>query len=69
VEVKDLAKAVLYILIYLHELNPPVIHRDITPSNILLGERSGNSVGQVDLVDFGSMQTVLATEGTETRTM
>ena len=40
-----------------------MIHRDLKPSNILLGERSGNSVGQVYLVDFGSVQTVLATEG------
>ncbi|MEA5564044.1 serine/threonine-protein kinase [Anabaena sp. UHCC 0399] len=62
-EVKQVAKAVLEILIYLHRLHPPVIHRDIKPSNILLGERSGNSVGQVYLVDFGSVQTVLATEG------
>ena len=28
-----------------------------------MGERSGNSVGQVYLVDFGSVQTVLAAEG------
>jgi serine/threonine protein kinase len=62
-EVKQVAKTVLEILIYLHELYPPVIHRDLKPSNILLGERSGNSVGQVYLVDFGSVQTVLATEG------
>lgn len=67
-EVKQIAKALLEILIYLHELHPPVIHRDIKPSNILLGERSGNSVGQVYLVDFGSVQTVFATE-TGTRTV
>ncbi|WP_225896468.1 serine/threonine protein kinase [Amazonocrinis nigriterrae] len=67
VEVKEIATAVLEILIYLHGLNPPVIHRDLKPSNILLGERSGNSVGQVYLVDFGSVQTVLAAEnGTRT---
>jgi serine/threonine protein kinase len=62
-EVKQVAKAVLEILIYLHGLHPAVIHRDLKPSNILLGERSGNSVGQVYLVDFGSVQTVLAAEG------
>ncbi|WP_414549805.1 serine/threonine protein kinase [Anabaena sp. CCY 0017] len=62
-EVKQVATALLEILIYLHGLHPPVIHRDLKPSNILLGERSGNSVGQVYLVDFGSVQTVLATEG------
>ncbi|MEH2236807.1 serine/threonine protein kinase [Nostoc sp.] len=66
-EVKQIAKAVLEILIYLHGLYPPVIHRDIKPSNILLGDRSGNSIGQIYLVDFGSVQTVLATEsGTRT---
>ncbi|WP_369817219.1 serine/threonine protein kinase [Anabaena sp. 4-3] len=62
-EVKQVAKAVLEILIYLHGLHPPVIHRDLKPSNILLGDRSGNDVGQVYLVDFGSVQTALATEG------
>ncbi|MEH2183560.1 serine/threonine protein kinase [Nostoc sp.] len=67
-EVKQIAKALLEILVYLHRLYPPIIHRDIKPSNILLGERSGNSVGQVYLVDFGSVQTVLATE-TGTRTV
>ncbi|MGM3305938.1 serine/threonine protein kinase [Anabaena sp. WFMT] len=68
IEVKAIASSVLEILIYLHGLYPPVIHRDIKPSNILLGERSGNSVGQVYLVDFGSVQTVLAAEGS-TRTV
>jgi len=67
-EVKQIAKALLEILVYLHGLYPPVIHRDIKPSNILLGDRSGNSVGQLYLVDFGSVQTVLATE-TGTRTV
>ncbi|MEG4065733.1 serine/threonine-protein kinase [Microcoleus sp. Pol11C2] len=55
-EVKELAKSLLAILNYLHQQDPPVIHRDIKPSNILLHSRSGNSVGQVYLVDFGSVQ-------------
>ncbi|MEH1997120.1 serine/threonine protein kinase [Nostoc sp.] len=63
VEVKEIAKAVLEILIYLHQQNPPVIHRDLKPSNILLTNRSGNSVGQIYLVDFGSVQTIAASEG------
>jgi serine/threonine protein kinase len=77
-EIKEIALALLEILIYLHGLHPPVIHRDIKPSNILLGvdapsaacrrHRSGNSVGEVYLVDFGSVQTILATE-TGTRTV
>ncbi|HEY9803962.1 MAG TPA: serine/threonine-protein kinase [Leptolyngbyaceae cyanobacterium] len=66
-DIKQIATAILEILIYLHGLYPPVIHRDIKPSNILLGERSGNSVGQVYLVDFGSVQTALGQEaGTRT---
>lgn len=68
-EVKQIAKSVLKILIYLHSLNPPVIHRDIKPSNILLRDKTGNNVGEVYLIDFGSVQTVLATEGAGTRTV
>jgi serine/threonine protein kinase len=62
-EVKELATALLEILTYFHEHEPPVIHRDIKPSNILLTNRSGNSVGQVYLVDFGSVQIMAAQEG------
>src|ERR687885_1062495 len=62
-EVKQLVKALLEILAYLHSQKPPVIHRDIKPSNILLTNRSGNSVGQVYLVDFGSVQTLATQEG------
>jgi serine/threonine protein kinase len=62
-EIQQIATSILEILIYLHGLNPPVIHRDIKPSNILLGDRSGNSVGQIYLIDFGSVQTVAAREG------
>ncbi|HEY9609940.1 serine/threonine-protein kinase [Allocoleopsis sp.] len=62
-EIKQLAKALLEILTYLHGQKPPLIHRDIKPSNILLTNRSGNSVGQVYLVDFGSVQTLASQEG------
>ena len=61
-EIIELAKKLLDILDYLHGLNPPVIHRDIKPSNILLTNRSGNSIGDVYLVDFGSVQTVAKKE-------
>ncbi len=67
-EVKAIAKKLLEILIYLQKQNPPVIHRDLKPSNILLGDRSGNNVGEVYLVDFGSVQTAVASEGA-TRTV
>lgn len=62
-EVKELALRLLEILSYLHQHEPSVIHRDIKPSNILLTNRSGNSAGKVYLVDFGSVQTVAATNG------
>jgi serine/threonine protein kinase len=61
-ELQELAKSILGILIYLHGLNPPVIHRDLKPSNILLKDRSGHSIGNVYLIDFGSVQTVAQQE-------
>ena len=61
-EIKEIARKLLNILTYLHEHHPPVIHRDIKPSNILLTNRSGNSVGDIYLVDFGSVQNVLAND-------
>lgn len=44
------AKKVAEILEYLHGLSPPVIHRDITPDNLILKEPSR----EVFLVDFGA---------------
>lgn len=61
-DVNQIATALLEILIYLHGHQPPVIHRDIKPSNILLANRAGNRVGEVYLVDFGSVQTLAARE-------
>ncbi|WP_019503354.1 serine/threonine-protein kinase [Pleurocapsa sp. PCC 7319] len=52
-EVKDIAKQVLDILIYLHSITPPVIHRDIKPQNIIRRDD-----GKVYLVDFGAVQDV-----------
>ncbi|TWH43701.1 protein kinase domain-containing protein [Dulcicalothrix desertica] len=49
--VKDVAEQILEILIYLHELEPWVIHRDIKPNNII---RDDN--GLVFLVDFGAVR-------------
>jgi serine/threonine protein kinase len=62
-EVRELADRLLSILTYLHSQHPPIIHRDIKPSNILLTNRSGNSIGDVYLVDFGSVQTVASKDG------
>lgn len=62
-EVKQIAKALLEVLNYLHTRQPAVIHRDIKPSNILLENRSGNHVGDVYLVDFGSVKTTAQQQG------
>ncbi|MEB3160607.1 MAG: serine/threonine-protein kinase [Synechocystis sp.] len=61
-ELVELANKILSILDYLHQQNPIIIHRDIKPSNILLTNRSGNSVGEIYLVDFGCVQTTASKE-------
>jgi eukaryotic-like serine/threonine-protein kinase len=50
-EVEQVATRILEILVYLHGQNPPVIHRDIKPNNLIWGEDN-----QVYLVDFGAVQ-------------
>lgn len=52
-EARRIAIAVLDVLIYLHGLNPPVIHRDLKPQNIIRRDD-----GHIYLVDFGAVQTV-----------
>ena len=47
-EILDWAAQLCDILAYLHSLIPPVIHRDIEPSNIVL-----TTGGRIFLVDFG----------------
>lgn len=43
----DLMRSMAQILLYLHNLNPPVIHRDFTPDNLIL-----EPDGAVKLIDF-----------------
>lgn len=50
-EVREIAKQLLDILVYLHQLTPPVVHRDIKPKNIIR-----QSDRKVFLVDFGAVQ-------------
>ena len=44
------------ILKYLHEQTPPIIHRDLTPENIVLNEN-----GSVKLIDFGAANEFVGT--------
>ncbi|MEE3717626.1 serine/threonine-protein kinase [Tumidithrix elongata RA019] len=50
-EVKQIAEKVLEVLVYLQQLTPPVIHRDIKPQNIIYAPN-----GTLFLVDFGAVQ-------------
>ena len=50
-EAGNILMQLLDVLEYLHTLNPPVIHRDINPKNIIL-----SSEKRVYLVDFGAVQ-------------
>jgi formylglycine-generating enzyme required for sulfatase activity len=48
-EVREIALAILDILEYLHSQQPPIVHRDVKPGNIMR-ERSS---GRIVLIDFG----------------
>ncbi|MGA7954801.1 MAG: serine/threonine-protein kinase [Gloeobacterales cyanobacterium] len=60
-EVEKVATSILEILVYLHGQNPPVIHRDIKPNNLIWGEDN-----QVYLVDFGAVQAEVSSGRTMT---
>lgn len=49
-EVEEIFKSLLKTVSYIHGLRPPVIHRDINPKNIILGDN-----GKIYLVDFGAV--------------
>ncbi|MEM9807260.1 MAG: serine/threonine-protein kinase [Cyanobacteria bacterium P01_D01_bin.56] len=52
-DARHIAVEILQVLQYLNSLNPPIIHRDIKPQNIICSED-----GHIFLVDFGAVQTV-----------
>lgn len=57
----NLLQEICDIVAYLHSLSPPIVHRDLTPDNILL-----DSSGRAFLIDFGVSASFI---GTATGTM
>ncbi|MFN4271164.1 MAG: serine/threonine protein kinase, partial [Thermosynechococcus sp.] len=51
-----LAQRLLEVLIYLHGQQPPLVHGNIHPTTILLGDRSGHDLGAVYLIGWGGAQ-------------
>lgn len=50
------AKQIADILAYLHAMEPPIIHRDLTPDNLIVEED-----GSISLIDFGAANQFLST--------
>jgi tRNA A-37 threonylcarbamoyl transferase component Bud32 len=59
-DVIDYAQQMAEILIYLHNQTPPVLHRDLTPDNLIIDNQ------KLTLIDFGAANEML---GTATGTM
>ncbi len=57
-ELVDWLRQGLELLAFLHGRVPPVVHRDVTPRNLLVAD------GQLWLVDFGAVKTALSGQAT-----
>ncbi len=60
----QISKKLLAILKYLQGFEPPVIHRDINPNNIIIDEKN-----KPHLVDFGAVQAAAAKDHLSTQTI
>ncbi|MDR0366289.1 MAG: DUF5050 domain-containing protein [Bifidobacteriaceae bacterium] len=61
-QILDVCRQLTELLRYLHSLNPPVIHRDIKPHNIIL-----RPDGKLGLTDFGIARTFKAGSDSDTQ--
>lgn len=61
-EVERVAIQLLEILKYLATRRPPVVHRDVKPSNIIIESGGEERGGNIFLVDFGGVQAAVASE-------
>lgn len=65
-ETRKIAQECLEILSDLHQYDPPIIHRDIRPRNILIKRTAPDAIA-VYLVDFGSVKALSPTNTALTR--
>jgi tRNA A-37 threonylcarbamoyl transferase component Bud32 len=59
-EVRQICADVLQILMYLHSLTPPAVHRDVKPDNLVRDQE-----GRIHLVDFGGVRDIVTEAGSE----
>lgn len=51
--IRPIARQIIEALIFLHDQSPPVVHRDLTPDNIIL-----RNDGSITLIDFGAAKEI-----------
>ena len=57
---------VSYGLVYLHECNPPIVHRDLTARNILITDKCQAKIADLGMAKIVDLQAQLATTHTQT---
>jgi eukaryotic-like serine/threonine-protein kinase len=63
-QIRGIGRQLVDIVSYIHSLRPPVIHRDITPRNVV-----ARPDGEVSLIDFGGVQDAVRVSARAVTTM